>query len=74
VAIAAVILGYFFAWREHWDRNSYDEGKIPGCEAPDAYLLWAYIASVVVCAIAVGVVIARVVRRRQRHRVSSLVS
>jgi hypothetical protein len=71
VAIAAVILGGFFAWREHWVRDCYDVGEIPGCEAPDAYLGFTWIASVAVCAIAVGVVIARVIRRRQRHRVST---
>jgi hypothetical protein len=71
VAIAAVIVGWFFAWREWWDLDCYDVGEIPGCGAPEAYLGFTWIASIAVCAIAIGVIIARVVRRHRRHRVST---
>ena len=69
-ASAAVIIGFVIADREWWEHDCYDVGEIPGCDAPGTFLSATWLVSVVICLIAAGVAITRVIRRSRRHRVS----
>jgi hypothetical protein len=70
VIFAAALAWFTVAWL--WiSRACYDVGEISGCDGLESFLRPAWFVSAVVCVIAVGVGIARLVLRSRRHRVSS---
>jgi hypothetical protein len=63
LVLALAAAGFLLAWINWWNQDCWDTGEIPGCDAPESYMLIVWLTSVIVCVVAALLVGVRFIRR-----------